>query len=153
MPSVLEFNARFVYPETQVLLPALAPGFTEHLIAIAERRWNPPSERHVLDVERAAVTTVLAARGYPENPEKGVAIRLPGAAELGEDVIVFHAGTYRDPDGRLRTAGGRVFSVTGLGRTVPVARRPAGRLPNRSPSRARRGGARRVERDRRAGAT
>jgi len=122
-PSVLEFNARFGDPETQVLLPALAPGFTEHLAAIAERRWNPATQRHVLDVERAAVTTVLAARGYPENPEKGVAIRLPGPAQLGDDVIIFHAGTYRDPDGRLRTAGGRVFSVTGLGATVPLAAR------------------------------
>jgi phosphoribosylamine--glycine ligase len=121
-PSVLEFNARFGDPETQVLLPALASGFTAHLLAIAERRWNPPA-RHVLDAERAAVTTVLAARGYPENPEKGVAIRLPAPGDLGEDVIVFHAGTFRDPDGRLRTAGGRVFSVTGLGRTVPVAAR------------------------------
>jgi phosphoribosylamine--glycine ligase len=77
----------------------------------------------VLDAERAAVTTVLAARGYPENPEKGVAIRLPPPGELDDDVIVFHAGTFRDPDGRLRTAGGRVFSVTGLGRTVPLAAR------------------------------
>ncbi len=122
-PSVLEFNARFGDPETQALLPALPPGLTEHLIAIAERRWSPATQRHVLDVERAAVTTVLAARGYPENPEKGVAIRLPAPGELGDDVIVFHAGTYRDPDGRLRTAGGRVFSVTGLGRTVPLAAR------------------------------
>lgn len=122
-PSVLEFNARFGDPETQVLLPALPPGFTEHLIAIAERRWDPPPQRQVLDIERAAVTTVLAARGYPENPEKGVAIRLPPPGELANDVIVFHAGTFRDPDGRLRTAGGRVFSVTGLGRTVPLAAR------------------------------
>jgi phosphoribosylamine--glycine ligase len=122
-PSVLEFNARFGDPETQVLLPALSRGFTDHLIAIAERRWSPPEQRYVLDAERAAVTTVLAARGYPENPEKGVAIRLPAPGELDGDVIVFHAGTFRDPDGRLRTAGGRVFSVTGLGRTVPLAAR------------------------------
>ncbi|HEV2672864.1 MAG TPA: phosphoribosylamine--glycine ligase [Gemmatimonadales bacterium] len=122
-PSVLEFNARFGDPETQVLLPALPAGFTDHLVAIAERRWNPPEDVHVLDAERAAVTTVLAARGYPENPEKGVAIRLPAPGELADDVIVFHAGTFRDPDGRLRTAGGRVFSVTGLGATVPLAAR------------------------------
>jgi len=122
-PSVLEFNARFGDPEAQVLLPALPPGFTAHLIAIAQRHWDLPTQRQVLDAERAAVTTVLAARGYPENPEKGVAIRLPPSGDLGEDVIVFHSGTFRDPDGRLRTAGGRVFSVTGLGRTVPLAAR------------------------------
>ncbi len=120
-PSVLEFNARFGDPEAQALLPALLPGFSEHLIAIAQRRWDPVASQQVLSVERAAVTTVLAARGYPENPEKGAAIRLPSAADLGDDVIVFHAGTYRDNEGRLRTSGGRVLSVTGLGPSVAVA--------------------------------
>jgi phosphoribosylamine--glycine ligase len=120
-PSVLEFNARFGDPETQVLLPALLPGFSEHLVAIAQRRWSPVASQQVLTVERAAVTTVLAARGYPDDPEKGAAIRLPDAADLGDDVIVFHAGTYRDNEGRLRTSGGRVFSVTGLGATVALA--------------------------------
>jgi phosphoribosylamine---glycine ligase len=119
--SVLEFNARFGDPETQVLLPALGIGVTNHLIAIAQRQWSVPESAQVLEAERAAVTTVLAARGYPENPEKGVAIRLPAAAELGDDVIVFHAGTYRDNEGRLRTSGGRVLNVTGLGPTVPLA--------------------------------
>jgi phosphoribosylamine--glycine ligase len=122
-PSVLEFNARFGDPETQVLLPALLPGFSEHLAAIAQRRWSPLVSQQMLTVERAAVTTVLAARGYPGNPEKGAAIRLPDAADLGsgDDVIIFHAGTYRDNEGRLRTAGGRVLSVTGLGPTVALA--------------------------------
>jgi phosphoribosylamine---glycine ligase len=122
-PAVLEFNARFGDPETQALLPALLPGFSEHLSAIAQRRWNPAPAQQLLTVERAAVTTVLAARGYPENPEKGVAIRLPDPEELGEDVIVFHAGTYRDNEGRLRTSGGRVLNVTGLGPTVADAAR------------------------------
>ena len=118
-PSVLEFNARFGDPEAQVLLPALAPGVTQHLQAIAQRTWTP--NRQVLTPERAAVTTVLAARGYPDNPEKGVAIVLPPADTFGDDVIVFHAGTFRDEGGRLRTSGGRVLSVTGLGATVPLA--------------------------------
>jgi phosphoribosylamine--glycine ligase len=121
-PSVLEFNARFGDPETQVLLPALATGFTEHLIAIAQRRWNPAPTLQVLSAERAAVTTVLAARGYPENPERGVPISLP-ESELGDDVIVFHAGTSRDKGGTLRTAGGRVLNVTGLGPSVSRAAR------------------------------
>ena len=122
-PSVLEFNARFGDPETQVLLPALATGFTTHLTAIAQRRWQPPASLTVLDAERAAVTTVLAARGYPDSPEKGVTIDLPEPDELGDDVIVFHAGTSRDQGGKLRTAGGRVLNVTGLGPTVPLAAR------------------------------
>ena len=130
-PSVLEFNARFGDPETQVLLPALLPGFSEHLVAIAQRRWNPVVTQQVLTVERAAVTTVLAARGYPDNPEKGAAIRLPEPAELGDDVIVFHAGTYRDNEGKLRTSGGRVLNVTGLGPTVAVAAQASRRAAER----------------------
>ena len=122
-PSVLEFNARFGDPETQVLLPALAPGFTQHLAAIAQRSWAPPPSKQLLAAEQAAVTTVLAARGYPDTPEKGAAIMLPPPEAFGDNVIVFHAGTFRDPDGRLRTSGGRVFSVTGLGATVPLAAR------------------------------
>src|SRR3989442_5814472 len=98
-PSVLEFNARFGDPETQVLLPALLPGFTEHVVAIAQRRWHPLPTQQVLAVEQAAVTTVLPARGYPDNPEKGAAIPLPVATELGEDVMVFHAGPYRHSEG------------------------------------------------------
>ncbi len=130
-PSVLEFNARFGDPETQVLLPALLPGFSEHLVAIAQRRWNPVVTQQVLTVERAAVTTVLAGRGYPDSPERGAAIKLPEPAELGDDVIVFHAGTYRDNEGRLRTSGGRVFSVTGLGPTVAVAAQASRRAAER----------------------
>ena len=130
-PSVLEFNARFGDPETQVLLPALLPGFSEHLVAIAQRRWNPVVTQQVLTIERAAVTTVLAARGYPDNPEKGAAIRLPEPAELGDDVIVFHAGTYRDNEGKLRTSGGRVLNVTGLGPTVAVAAQASRRAAER----------------------
>ena len=122
-PYVLEFNCRFGDPETQAVLPALPEGCTQHLADIAVGRWRPP--RTVLPVSRAAVTTVLAARGYPDAPEKGVPIDLP--EDLGPDVLVFHAGTARDPQpppqGTLRTAGGRVLAVTALGATVPEAAR------------------------------
>jgi phosphoribosylamine--glycine ligase len=56
------------------------------------------------------VTTVLAARGYPDAPEQGAAITLP--EDLGAGVIVFHAGTARDANGTLRVSGGRVLNVT-----------------------------------------
>jgi phosphoribosylamine--glycine ligase len=120
-PYVLEFNCRFGDPEAQAILPALAPGVSRHLVDIARGRWRPTSD--VITATRAAVTTVLAARGYPEKPERGAAIRLPSPEDLGADVVVFHAGTSRDPDGTLKTAGGRVLNVTGLGADVPAAAR------------------------------
>jgi phosphoribosylamine--glycine ligase len=64
------------------------------------------------------VTTVLAARGYPDHPEKGATITVP---EMEPDVLLFHAGTARDVDGTLRVAGGRVLGVTGLAPTVAGA--------------------------------
>jgi phosphoribosylamine---glycine ligase len=118
-PNVLEFNCRFGDPETQVVLPALPPGCTQHLLDIAAGAWRP--EQSILPATRAAVTTVLAARGYPDAPETGADISLPG--DLGPDVLVFHAGTTRDGAGTLRTAGGRVLNVTGLGPDVPAAAR------------------------------
>jgi phosphoribosylamine--glycine ligase len=72
----------------------------------------------------AAVTTVLAARGYPDNPEAGAEIVLPD--HLGDGILVFHAGTTRDARGTLRVKGGRVLAVTALGPTVAAAAR-AGR--------------------------
>jgi phosphoribosylamine--glycine ligase len=116
-PNVLEFNCRLGDPEAQAVLPALGPGLAQHLIAIAEGRWRP--RERALPATRAAVTTVLAAPGYPERPEVGAAIDLP--PDLEPDVLVFHAGTFRDPDGCLRVQGGRVLSLTGLGSTVPEA--------------------------------
>jgi phosphoribosylamine--glycine ligase len=73
----------------------------------------------MLPAHGAAVTTVLAARGYPERPERGAAITLP--REPGDGVLLFHAGTARDADGTLRVAGGRVLNVTALAPTVREA--------------------------------
>jgi phosphoribosylamine--glycine ligase len=120
-PQVLEFNCRFGDPEAQAVLPGLAPGVSRHFLEIAGGRWRPETE--AIAPAQAAVTTVLAARGYPDRPEKGVAIRLPRPETFGADVLVFHAGTFRDPDGTLRTAGGRVLNVTGLAADVPAAAR------------------------------
>lgn len=71
-----------------------------------------------LTTSRAAVTTVLAASGYPEKPRSGDRITIPRAPD---DVLVFHAGTKTAPDGSLVTAGGRVLTVTGLGDTIDEA--------------------------------
>jgi phosphoribosylamine---glycine ligase len=116
---VLEFNCRFGDPEAQVVLPVLPPGAAAALAAIATGRWR--SAEAVLPVTGAAVTTVLAARGYPERPETGGLIDLP--ADLGPDVVVFHSGTERDSQGALRVSGGRVLSVTALAATVAEAAR------------------------------
>lgn len=117
-PSVLEFNCRFGDPEAQVVLPVLDQDLVDHMWRIAAgESWRPGSKLSV--PSQAAVTTVLAARGYPASPVKGEAISVP--TELPPDTLLFHAGTTIDASGLLRTSGGRVVNATGLGSTVPEA--------------------------------
>jgi phosphoribosylamine--glycine ligase len=115
VPSVVEFNCRLGDPEAQVVLPLISGGLTDCLWRVA--KGEPPSR---MDTTRAAaVTTVLASRGYPEHPEKGAAITLPDS--LAEGVTIFHAGTSRSGDGVLRVEGGRVLTVTAVGATFGEA--------------------------------
>jgi phosphoribosylamine--glycine ligase len=124
-PSVIEFNCRLGDPETQVVLPVAGDEFVTHCWSIASREaWRPTARR--LNPRSAAVTTVLAAPGYPERPVKGAAITLP--ERVPDDAMLFHAGTTRDSDGVLRTSGGRVLCATGLGATVADAARASRRL-------------------------
>jgi phosphoribosylamine--glycine ligase len=118
-PAVIEFNARFGDPESQAVLPVLPPGITQAMSAIAQQSWEP--EVDIIDPTGAAVSIVLASRGYPDKPQTGAALTIPN--DLGPDVIVFHAGTARGPDGVLRVAGGRVLNVTGMGPDVAAAAR------------------------------
>ena len=109
-PKVVEFNCRFGDPETQALMPLMESSLLELVAAVAGggslARSRPPEWKPL-----AAVTTVIAAEGYPEKPRTGDVIHLP-AAETG--VEVFHAGTVRSPAGELVTAGGRVLAITAV---------------------------------------
>jgi phosphoribosylamine--glycine ligase len=126
-PSVVEFNCRFGDPETQVVLPVADTNLIDHLWAIAAgEAWRPAP---VIPARRAAVTTVVAAAGYPETPVKGAPITLPETT--GPDELVFHAGTARDHEGQLRAAGGRVLCATGFGPTVAAAAQASRRLAER----------------------
>jgi phosphoribosylamine--glycine ligase len=115
-PSVVEFNCRFGDPETQVVLPLVDRGLTDALLRVAGGHQPTP----VTVRNAASVTTVLAARGYPDAPEKGAEIHIP--ADLPNGVTVFHAGTARSADGALRANGGRVLSVTAVAAEFGVAR-------------------------------
>jgi phosphoribosylamine--glycine ligase len=117
VPSVVEFNCRLGDPETQVVLPLVTKGLTDAFwrIAHGERPSALPAEAG------AAVTTVLAARGYPDRPEKGAAITIPEGLPAG--VTVFHAGTAHDEAGVLRVAGGRVLNVTAVAPSFAAAQR------------------------------
>jgi phosphoribosylamine---glycine ligase len=133
-PKVVEFNARFGDPETQVVLdrlgtplaPLLHAAATGGLAGVAGPAWRPG----------AAVVVVIAADGYPEAPVKGDKIILaeraaagaagPAAGSAGlAHAYVLHAGTAMDTDGELVSAGGRVLNVVGTGPDVAAARAAA----------------------------
>lgn len=121
-PKVLEFNARFGDPETQVVLPRLEGDLLNIMLAVAEGR---PEDIVLSWSDKWAVSVVLASEGYPGSYEKGkVILGLEEAQDL-DGVIVFHAGTALNPDGELITAGGRVLNVVALGDTFEEARNRA----------------------------
>ncbi len=118
-PKVLEFNARFGDPETQVVLPILDADLGELLDAVAHGHLD---EVKPIGSKRAAVGVVLASGGYPRAYDTGKVIHgLDEAAKL-DDVIVFHAGTARNDAGEIVTAGGRVLTVVGVGQDLAEAR-------------------------------
>ena len=121
-PKVLEFNARFGDPETQVIMPRTA-GDVLALLARAAGGTLAGCEAEV--AEPACVSVVVASRGYPESPQLGDRITGVDEAEEIDGVTVFHAGTATGVDDRLETAGGRVLNVTAVGPDFDTARRRA----------------------------
>ncbi|MFC4035915.1 phosphoribosylamine--glycine ligase [Streptomyces polygonati] len=127
---VIEFNARFGDPETQVVLARLTTPLagllraaaTGQLATFPELRWT----------DDAAVTVVIASYNYPDTPRTGDPIT--GLADIAANdphAYVLHAGTRHDPEGRVLSAGGRVLSVTGTGPTLTDARDRAYRAVER----------------------
>ncbi|WP_405143348.1 phosphoribosylamine--glycine ligase [Sphaerisporangium sp. NBC_01403] len=120
-PRVIEFNARFGDPETQVVLDRLETPLAGLLHACATGTLDAqPAPRYR---EGAAVTVVIAAENYPADPVKGD--RVEGLAPSVKDAYVIHAGTALDAEGRVVSAGGRVLSVVGTGPDIAAARAAA----------------------------
>ena len=116
-PKLIEYNARFGDPETQVLMMRLKTDLLTLLLATAGETLDKQSVRWSDEV---ALTVVLAAKGYPGTPLRGTEIKgLPQAAKIAS-VEIFHAGTRRDGK-RLLADGGRVLNVTARGKTVADA--------------------------------
>jgi len=117
-PSVIEYNARFGDPETQVVLPRLATDLLALLWAAATNQL-----RHfTLEVKPDyALCVVIAAHGYPEAFNRGDVITLPAAADLAPQTCIYHAGTAKNPAGQIVTNGGRVLGVTSLATTLREA--------------------------------
>ena len=121
-PKVLEYNARFGDPETQVVLPRMK----NDIVDVFEACIDGTLERIDLQFDdNAAVCVVLASDGYPEHYEKGFVISGLDAFDGKDGYYVFHAGSKFNADGAIVTNGGRVLGVTALGDTLKDARRNA----------------------------
>ncbi|HUF28237.1 MAG TPA: phosphoribosylamine--glycine ligase [Gemmatimonadaceae bacterium] len=114
---VIEFNCRFGDPETQTLLPLMDSSLLEPMFAVATEEGLAGASSFSWRAAHA-VTTVVAAAGYPERPRTGDRITLPKPTK---GVELFHAGTAVAPGGALVTSGGRVIAVTAVAATLAEA--------------------------------
>ncbi|HHV73878.1 phosphoribosylamine--glycine ligase [Thermoanaerobacterium sp. PSU-2] len=117
-PKVLEFNARFGDPETQVVLPLLKTDLIDIVEAIIDEKL---SDVKIEWEDKKAVCVVAASEGYPGEFDTGYDIT---GVENTDGVFVYHAGTTKK-DGKYKTSGGRVLEVTALGNTYEEARKKA----------------------------
>ena len=118
-PKVLEFNARFGDPETQVVLPRMKADLVEVFLACDSGTLDPSMVAWEND---CAVSVVLASAGYPGSYESGKCITGVQKAASQPGITVYHAGTKLDADGNTLTAGGRVLDVTAVAPTFAEAR-------------------------------
>jgi phosphoribosylamine---glycine ligase len=116
-PKVLEFNARFGDPETQVIMARMRLDVVPLLQQCANGTLG---ETRVEWAKEPAVCVVLASRGYPDEPEIGKVVSGLDAVKEWSDVVVYHAATKRE-DGSVTTVGGRVLGVTALGANLESA--------------------------------
>ncbi len=117
-PKVLEFNARFGDPETQVVLPRLKTDLLDIMLAVVEDRLD---EVNIEWSEEACVGVVMASGGYPGRYKTGFPIS--GLDKVEKGVMVFHAGTkFGETPGQVVTSGGRVLTVATTGKSIEEAR-------------------------------
>ena len=116
--KVVEYNARFGDPETQVVLPRLKTDLLDIFNAVVDGTLD---KINIEWSDEACVCVVMASAGYPEKYEKGKEITI---GDIDKDILLFHAGTKKDGD-RLLTNGGRVLGVTALGKDIHEARQKA----------------------------
>ena len=120
-PKVLEYNARFGDPETQVVLPRMKNDITR----VFEACIDGTLDQIRLEFEdNAAVCVILASQGYPENYEKGLPIKGLECFEGKQDYFAFHAGTKKTAE-EILTNGGRVLGITATGKDLKEARKKA----------------------------
>ena len=121
-PKLIEYNVRFGDPECEVLMPRLRSDIVPALLAATDGvldkvdlRWS----------NEAALTVVLAAKGYPGKPDTGTVNKDIEKAEAMDGVLVFHAGTRADGMGKLLANGGRVLNIVATGKSVGEAQEKA----------------------------
>ncbi|MEC5272913.1 phosphoribosylamine--glycine ligase [Caldifermentibacillus hisashii] len=113
-PKVIEFNARFGDPETQVVLPRMESDLVEVILQLLN------GETPIIEWDDEAVLgVVIAAKGYPESYQKGFV--LPACESIDQNVLLFHAGTVKNDKGELLANGGRLLLAAARGKTLAAA--------------------------------
>ena len=120
-PKVIEYNARFGDPETQVVLPRLKTPLCDIVDAVIDEKL---SDLDIQWSDEACACVVMASGGYPGSYPKGIEIKGLDSNGQVEGACVFHAGTALE-DGVFKTAGGRVLGVTALGADLKAALKKA----------------------------